>query len=274
MPKMVINKIEALLKPSTWYMKRRLTKLFRKVLKSKHTNSYEFAIVCVKREPYVMMTINNINSLHYINPNHKFTVYCDNMCHNLLVKEWPQLDYPENVYLNCRFVDKAQPWQYSKVDTLVEAARNGKILIDADGFWHNDPIINKEKITFQVSENTIREKPEESLIVKNIFKSSTWLDYRYYTSAFVYIPKNFLTQEIVDKIYEYLDILFHNKYEFLSSQEKRDAQKRQSEQFAINLALLTHYPKDVFAVLKQSDGTKDKNIIQPLYYGCANEILE
>lgn len=265
--------IKGKIKQYTTLIKRKTLKIWR-LFVPKGGHKYQFAIVCVKRTPYVNLTIDNINSLHLINPNHVFTIYCDNVCEEEIKRLWSKFDYPKNIRINNFVKDDNRPWQYSKIEAIIDSSRKGMILIDADGLWHEDPIIDREKIVFQVSPFMIKEKGDEYEVVKEIFKKPEWGDFRYYTSAFVSIPPKYMTDDIASKTREYLDILFNHPYPFLKDQKSRDEQKRQSEQFAINISLLTKYKPDIFDVLKKEDGPKNKNFVQPLYYGCSNQILE
>jgi hypothetical protein len=253
---------------------RKARKVSRFIFGHKNAQAYRFAIVCVKRTPYAVLTINNINSLHYLNSSHEFVIYCDDTCETELQRLWHKFDYPKRVKINNVFKSTGKSWQYYKIETIIDASKNGMVLIDADGLWHKDPVVNKNKITFQVSPLKIKEKKEEFEIVKRVFNKPEWGEFRYYTSAFVSIPQRYMTDKVASDARNYLNILFNHDYNFLENQKERDEQKRQSEQFAVNLALLTNYASDTFAVLKKEDGPKNRDFVQPLYYGCSNRILE
>ena len=48
--------------------------------------------------------------------------------------------------------------------------------------------------------------------------------------------------------------------------------RRLSEELAVSFAIQINYPNDIFT-LKTEDGPKNKNILQSMYYGCANRII-
>lgn len=257
-----------------WKIKRKVRQILRLFGLYGKDNTCNFSMVVVKRLPYVNMAIGNINSLHYQNHRHNIEIYADSLCANELRHLKNKFDYPQQVIVTDEFSDGAKPWQYYKIEAIIKSAKKNQILIDADGIWHQDPIVDRNKITFQVSPLKVKEKKEEFEVVKKIFNKPEWGEFRYYTSAFVSIPSKHMSADVEEKTREYLNILFNHGYDFLDSQEERDQQKRQSEQFAINLALLTAYPAELFSVLKTEDGPKNKDFVQPLYYGTTNKIIE
>lgn len=256
------------------YAMRKARKFKRIFLKEKHDLEYTLAITCVKRPEYIDLALKNINSLHYINPNHKFVVYTDNACAEAFNKRKRRLDYPKHVTLNNAFKEGGQPWQHYKLETIIEISKKGWMLVDADALWHDDPIIDQERITLLVNPNKIKEKAEESKVVTEIFNKPEWLDWGYYSSGFVSIPAKFMTDELADKSREFLKVLLYDDYNFIEGEEARGAQKRQAEQFALNLGILNTYPESVMTTLKETDGVKSKHILQSLYYGCEHKINE
>ena len=255
---------------------RRKTKKYQRILgfKNKPDNSYHFAIVCVKRPAYAKLAIENVNSLHCINPTHLFTIYCDSACEDFLKKNLRKFDYPKDVTINNAFGVADKPWQYYKLETAIEISREDWLLVDADARWHHDPIIDRSKITFLVSPKMIREKPDETLVIKNVFGREDWLGFRYYSSGFLSIPSRFMTDKVANDSRTLLKKLLDSKFEFLPSQGQRDDQKRQAEQFALNLGILSNHAESNLTTLKKKDGTKDTNLLQSLYYGCARQINE
>lgn len=267
------NKIRHTLRPVQWFLKRKLKKVYRYFKKS-NNNFYTFAIVCVKRPEYINLAIENTNSLHYINPSHKFVIYCDNICAESLQKNFWQLDYPKHVIINNAFGEADKPWQYYKLETIIEISKKDWLLVDADARWHHDPIIDTNKVTFLVSPKKIKEKEDETLIVRNIFQREDWLEFGYYSSGFLSIPSKFMTEKVAQDSRIFLTKLLDSKFEFLQNENQRDDQRRQAEQFALNLGILSNHPEDYVTTLKEKDGTKDTNLLQSLYYGCEHKINE
>jgi len=269
-----LNKIIHITRPYRWLLKRKSKKLKRQFLPHAGNYVHTLAIVCVKKSEYADMAIQNINSLHYLNSNYKFVIYCDNICANALQSNKQKFDYIENVEIKNAFGEADKPWQHYKLETIIEISKKGWLLVDADAFWHDEPRIDKEKITFLVSEKKVRDEEGNSATVTHLFGKEEWLDFGYYSSGFLSIPAKFMTESVIGTARKFLQILLYNDYSFIGSVEERGQQKRQSEQFAISLALLTHYLETLFTTLKATDDVKNKHILQSLYYGCEHGIIE
>ena len=67
-----------------FYFKRKAWKIVNSLNAKKRLSPLSFAILCVKKTAYCDMTIDNANSLHILNPNHDFTIYCDDKCFDYL----------------------------------------------------------------------------------------------------------------------------------------------------------------------------------------------
>lgn len=274
MIKRIKNRIIRTLRPVTWFFRRKLKKLLRIFTFDKNKKFYTLAIVCVKKIAYVDMAIKNINSMHYLNSNHRFVIYCDNTCYKEVKKRVGEIDYQDKVEIRNAFGESDKPWQHYKLETIIEISKNNWIMVDADAFWHSEPKVDPEKITFLVSEKKIKEEESNRDTVIKLFGKEEWLDFRNYSSGFLSIPAKFMTSEVIESARKFLSILLYNDYSFLDSEKVRGQQKRQSEQFSINLALLVHYPERMFTTLKETDGVKNTHILQSLYYGCEHQINE
>ena len=62
------------------YVKQKIRKYLNSFTLSTSNNSHTFVILCIKRTVYAEMVIDNINSLHFHNHNHKIIIYCDSLC--------------------------------------------------------------------------------------------------------------------------------------------------------------------------------------------------
>ncbi len=254
------------------YTKRKGRALRRNTRPESFPRSYHFAIVAVKREPYVKLAIDNINSLHYINSSHKISFYCDDICEKEFKKLIHKLDYPKQVEIINKFGNSNEPWQYSKLETTIEISKKGWKLVDADAVWHHDPVLEKDRVTLLISNNKISDKPDEKAITLNIFNHPEWLSFGYYSSGFISIPAKFMNDKVASDSRSFLKMIMENNLSFIENERARGDQKRQAEQFALNLGLLTNWGEKIMTTLKDKDGTKDTNLLQSLYYGCAREI--
>ena len=107
------------------------------------------------------MAIENINSLHYLNSNHTFQIHCDNFCESYLNNVKNKINYLNCVSIKNNHGEAIKPWQYYKIETLINASRQNAILTDADGIWHEDPIISSDVITLLVLAHKISENLDE-----------------------------------------------------------------------------------------------------------------
>lgn len=260
------------LKASSSSVKRKLKK-YRRILNPVVTEAYNFAFLCVKKIVYADMVIDNINSLHYLNPNHKVKIYCDTQCAKYLNQKINKFNYLKNIIIQDSYGDGDNSWQYYKIETLIDASKQNMILNDADSIWHEDPIIDKEKITLLVLAHKIKDGGSEKTLIENIFKKIEWLEFNHYVTAFISIPSHFMTDKLAKDMREY-----NNRIYCYTEIDTTDGElvetRRLSEELAVNIALQTNFPMEVISTLKVEDGPGNKKTLQSLYYGCSNGVIE
>ena len=252
--------------------KRKLKKLSRIFNKANGSQGYYFAILTVKKKIYIELAINNINSLHFINPSHRFIIYCDDVCFAEFYKKRKRLDYPGQVKAVNSYRNGGMPWQYYKIETLIEASKNGLILTDADGIWHHDPQISKDKMTLLVIAHQFKHNENEKKLITQYFKKDEWSDFYHYVTGFVSIPPKFMNDKLAEDLRKLNKMILECPFDFISEQDKKEDMRRLSEELAVSFAIQINYPNDIFT-LKTEDGPKNKNILQSMYYGCANRII-
>jgi hypothetical protein len=219
-------------------------------------------ILCVKRPAYVRLAIKNVNSLHLIYPGYKIQIETDDVCALALSRLGRRFDYPSMVEVINRFGKSSDPWQFQKVDCLMNASRNGWVLVDADTIWHSEPVIQPNKVTFLVKAYSFGDSADERqfLSINEMEKAHQW---PHYVTGFVSLPPAFYSEEL-----EALSLSWTRK---AFSDQKL---KRISEEVGVNVAIQTLIPRDQIMTLKEIDGPNDKNVMQSLYYGCSNKIEE
>ena len=254
-------------------IKHKFKKLSRFV-KNDQLNSNVFFILCIKKIIYADMVIENINSLHYLNSNHKISIYCDTLCYEYLKSKRNKFDYLSNVEIINSYQIADRPWQFYKIETLIIASKQGAVLTDADGIWHDDPIFDKDKITLLVVANKIKENDKEKLLVENIFLKTEWVEFNHYVTGFIYIPSNYMTDKLVEDLRKNNELIYSYSLNFIIDASSRDGLRRLSEELSINLSLQSHYPAKVFSTLKSDDGPGSQISLQSLYYGCLNNVNE
>ena len=221
-----------------------------------------FCILCVKRPAYALLTLKNINSLHYLYPGYHIRIMTDDACINQIEELRRRLDYPDMVEVINKFDRDNAPWQFQKVDCLLESSKNGWVLVDADTIWHSEPQIDEGKVTLLVKAYDFVTKEEErDFLAKNGLSSAvTW---PHFVTGFVSLPPAFYSEKLAQ--------LTRNWTQKAFADEKI---KRIAEEIGVNIAVQTLIPRDKITTLKKSDGPNDKNIMQSLYYGCINNIEE
>jgi len=252
-------------------IKRSLKKYFRLLSPSKK-EGYNFVILCVKKTVYAEMAIENINSLHYLNSNHIFQIHCDDLCENYLNSIKNKINYSNCVSIKNTHGQASKPWQYYKIETLINASRQNAILIDADGIWHEDPIINTNVITLLVLANKISEKLQEKQLVIYEFQKAQWENFNHYVTGFISIPASLMSEKLANEMRIFNDKIFTSQLNFIDNTDSKVRLRRLSEELAINLALQSNFTKEKFSTLKNEDGPGNQKSLQSLYYGCCNNV--
>jgi len=265
-------KVKKLRKPLFFFIKRKFKKI-KRTFKKEGGSFYNFASLCVKRPIYTQLVRQGINSLHYLNPNHTFKIYCDDTCYKKL-KDKKGFDYPSKVTALNYHKNTEQTWQYSKIETVIDASKNNSIFVDADMVWHHEPIIDKDKITFLVTSRKMKDKEGEILLMKDLFNKSEWTELPHYNTGFNSIPSKLMTPKIADDCRKFTKDILESDLNFIKNEKERRSVRRISEEIGINLAIQTNIPKEKIVTLKNEDHAKDTNIIQSIYYGCRNDILD
>ncbi len=257
-----------------YFIKRKYRKIKRFFLKEDYNQHYNFAISCTKRTAYAGMAIKNINSMHYMNPRSKFFIYCDDVCLNYLNDKKIWIDYPQKVEFIHIETAENKSWQEYKTEMLLDASKKDLVCVDADAIWHEEPKLNRDKITFLLVSRKMKDKDGERFLMRDFFKNEKWNDLIHYTTGFLSLPAKFVTPKFEEDCNKYLKIILNEKFESLN-QEERDSLHRLAEQIALNIATQINYAPDKITTLKAPNGgPKDTNILQSLYYGCANQILK
>jgi hypothetical protein len=276
----MVQKIKNIIKPYYYaferfrlVVRRRLGKLRYRLFPPKNKHSYTFAILVIKKTAYADMAIANANSLHALNPTHRFVFYCDMMCANYLGTKKALFDYPNQVEIRDSYGVATKAWQYYKIDVHIDAATNGFIDADADSIWHEDPLLDRTKITMMAYSYDFKDQPREVTILNKLFPDHPeWLNYRHCVAAFLSMPPQFMNDKVAADMRHINDTLFSHALDFLSDEKERGEARRLSEEFAVNLSIQSNWPQDQLVVLKKNGGWGDKEIVQPLYYGCDNQI--
>lgn len=264
---------EESLQAFSFYSRRKIRKLRRSLNKTgSHKTAYTFAITCVKKPEYVRMAIDNINSLNYLNEAHSFVIYADTACTHAFAREKCRLDYPLQTRCDDTFGVAGKPWQTYKVETIIDSSKKGFIFTDADGIWHDEPAIDPHKITILVLAHAIKDNPVEKKIAETLFKGQNAVGFNHYVSGFLSIPPALMTEALANDMRKFTRILLDDSLSFLAKEEDQKNIHRLAEELGVNIAIQANH--GAITTLKQTDGPKSREVLQSLYYGCNNGIID
>ncbi len=259
-------------KAALWYTKRKAKVVSRKLFPYKVKNSYTFAILCIKKEAYTDLVVKQANSLHFFNPTHSFIIYTDTICKNFLDQKIGQFDYPEKITIKDAFGVASKPWTYYKMEMRIENSLNGGVDIDSDMFWYGDPELDRSRPLMFAPAFIFKENKVQSDLIMKVFNKPAWLEFTHYVSAFVSIPPKFMTDKLAADSRRYVHMMLEHPLEFITDKNDKDEIRRVSEEIAICFALQDNYP-GLTKSLKLDGGKKNKDLLQPIYYGSENRII-
>jgi hypothetical protein len=236
--------------------------------------SYHFYILCVKRAKYIEMAIEQINSLHYFNSYHVFDIFCDDTLLSYFKKNKYKLDYPDRVIGVLLTKKASKPWQIYKIQTLVHAMKHDGIVVDADMYWFGDLYVRQWKALFFTRAYSFKDQARERQLLDKVFGHPEWQEWSHFVSALVYVPYTLYSKNLENKLLKFTKMILNSSYDFLNKQEDRDMVYRLAEEIAINLAFQSEFRPEQITTLKAVDSPGDKNIVQALYYGAMNKIME
>lgn len=249
----------------------------RHPLNKTFAHSYSFVILCIKKTGYADLVINNVNSLHYRNPTHHVYVQCDDICYQYLKAREHKFDYPAQVTLEL-VADAAETlkkgWQFFKVEAIIAAAQNDRILFDADTFWHEDISIDRDKITMLANCKTMGDDAKSAGVIMHVFNKPEWMSFQHNVAAFASIPKKLMTDKIAEDMRKFNQMVQDHPLDFVTNEHDRTEIRRLSEEYAVNLSIQNNYPQNMLVVLKDEDGVKNRSKMESLYYGSRNRIIE
>jgi hypothetical protein len=269
LPKNIKDKI----KNVVFFSKCKFRKFFRSIFSFKTRDKIKnsFVILCVKNTNYCDLVIDNVNSLHFLNPRYNFIIYCDKLCADYLKNKINQFDYPQMVITNDVFGIGNLPWQKYKIETLIDASKKDYILTDADGIWHEEPEIISDKINILTLAYKVGDNKNEKLLIEKLFNKPEWSNFGHYVTGFVYIPASFMTVELQKKMRDFVSKILDSDLNFMELSNVSGT-KRIAEELAVNFAIQSLYTNNFIVTLKQKDGPGSNEKLQSLYYGCTNNI--
>lgn len=259
----IVNSIEE----SAFFLKAQFKKNYRKFFKTADLDipSSPLAILCVKKTIYARMAIRNLNSLHYLNPNYKFILYCDQVCYDYFKKNWPQIDYPKSVKLELEFRDKPEEiWQSKRLKVIELITEKNGAIVDADSRWFGFPPTQKNTVYFLAPSHLFKDNPDEAALLKAALPKKNWEYMTHYASGFLYIPKKYGTKKLFIKISSLQDTLVRT----IQKKKLSPHLLRLVDEIALNVVLQEEVGEDKVKPLKKVEGPGNRHILLSYYYGC------
>jgi hypothetical protein len=223
-------------------------------------------ILCVKKTVYAEMAIRNVNSLHFLNPNHHFYIYCDDACFTYLQRHWPKFDYPDSVSLRLEFTHKAPIWQTLRLTALKLISEQGGALVDADSRWFSEPPERKDAIIFLSPAYFFKDNFEEAALLAEVLPRTEWESIVHYSSGYLFIPQKYVTPRLFSKIQALQTTLI----EAIKKKKLSQHLLRLVDEISLNVILQQLAKKGAVTALKAQDGPGDRQILLSYYYGCWN----
>ena len=136
-------------------------------------------------------------------------IVTDDICETALGKVG-QFDYSNMVEVINRFGRGSEPWQFQKVECLMDASRNGWILMDADTIWHGEPKADPEMVTLLVKAYDFGVKEDErDFLLKNDMTPA--LSWPHFVTGFVSLPPALYSEELASLAMEWTKRAFSDE---------------------------------------------------------------
>lgn len=251
---------------------RRSLRVWRSLKREPVKTCLELAMLCIRRPVYVDLALASVNSLHYHNSAHRVWLYLDSVCMKAYETTRRRLDYPERVTPIFVDYDPETPWQFKKLDVVMDAFSRGFAFVDADSRWHTDPLslLDSELASFLVVVNTFRAVEPERVLVSEALGRPEWLDLRHFNTGFIAVPKKLFT----DRLAETCRSLAHDIYrgcegpQFTAEQSRM--LKHTAEEISLSIGTQLVLGGDNIRTLKTQDGPGNRKILESYYYGALN----
>jgi hypothetical protein len=270
-----MHKIKKLIKPYyliiikyIYILKLKQKKKLRKFFNNKSKNILTFNIICVNRIEYIDLAIDNINSLHYFNNNHKVKIHLDEKCYKYLENKINKIDYKEQVNLIKEWDILDFPWQFAKIRLLDKYLGKGDLIfLDADIKWMKDPIIDKTKVTFFINEYKLSSSTRDMLFFHHLSPELEVVNFNHYNVTLLSIPKFYQSNELVRNWIGLANMI--NKFTNVPNMSKSDNKQmnRLCEQMSASIVTQQMFKNKVVALQDNSN-----IFIHSYYYGAVNGI--
>lgn len=251
---------------------RRGLRTWRSLQRDSGPDGLDLAMLCIRRPVYVDLAVASINSLHYRNPSHRVHLYLDASCMAAYDALKRRIDYPRRVTPTLVDYDPATPWQFKKLDVVLEAFSNGFAFVDADSRWHADPLhlVDPARATFLVVVNLFRSVEHERLLVSDGLGHPEWLDFKHFNTGFIFVPRDLMTGRLTERCRSLAREIFRASDSLHLGAERSGILKHTAEEIALSLGTQLELGADGIRTLKTEDGPGHRRILESYYYGALN----
>jgi hypothetical protein len=251
---------------------RRSLRTWRSLRRGTSNGSLDLAMLCIRRPVYVGLALASVNSLHYHNPAHRVRLYVDSPCMAAYETLKKKLDYPRRVTPVVIDYDPATPWQFKKLEVVLDAFSRGIAFVDADSRWHTDPLplIDAHHVTFLVVVNTFRTVEHERIMLSEGLGHPDWLDLRHFNTGFIFVPQKMLTERMAERCRSLSREIYRASDGPQFTAEQRGILKHTAEEISLSLAAQLEIGAERIRTLKTEDGPGNRRILESYYYGVLN----
>jgi hypothetical protein len=234
--------------------------------------SLAFAMLCIRRPVYVDLALASINSLHYHNSAHCVRLYLDSVCTKAYDAAKRKLDYPDRVTPVLVDYDPETPWQFKKMDVVMDAFSRGFAFVDADSRWHSDPasVLDADHASFLVVVNTFRTVDAERTLISEVLHKPEWLDLRHFNTGFLSVPKKLFTNRLSETCRSLAREIYAAAEGPQFTGEQSRMLKHTAEEISLSIGTQLVIGGDNIRTLKTQDGPGNRNILESYYYGALN----
>jgi hypothetical protein len=240
----------------------------------RHVSGIDLAMLCIRRPVYIALGIASINSLHYQNARHRVLVHVDDACFEELQSQRRKLDYPsmvEPIRLND---DSSRPWQFTKLDVVLDMASRGIPFVDADSRWHTDPapLIPRDLVMFLVVVNEIGAVASERLLTVDTLCRPEWVGFSHFNTGFISVPARLYSEDFASEARRLARLIHESPYDERFTDEQKRMFRHTSEELALSLAVQAVIGRARISTLKEEDGPGSRSRLESYYYGALNRI--
>ena len=217
-------------------------------------------IICLKRDEYIIPTINCVNSFWQFHPEFKVKIWCDFPRGEILRQKKGKFHRIDRVEL-CQ-IDPLENWQENKLNIICHELRPHDIFSDADMFW-NGRITPSNFPLFFLREYNLEEYATTKRLME-LLKLDLKKDWFMLNVSVVNLGNLSQNLELSKRASEIFHKIMNISQDPVLGPSDISKLQRTSEQLALSISI---QEKSKFSYLKETDGIMDGGIAESFYLG-------